>query len=106
MSATYIAASSSDPARLEAVIKARTGDFEALTEYAKSMGCLHRRFVAGNHELVIVSEWRDVETAVRNVWFMPEAASLLREAGVPPPHVWSDAVRAGHYRSIADPTEF
>jgi hypothetical protein len=106
MSTIYIAACPGDAARLEAVLRARTDDFNAIAQYAKSKGCLHRRFLAGNEEIVLIAEWQDIETAVRNVWFLPEAASVLREAGLPPPHAWSDMIKTGHYRSIADPTEF
>jgi hypothetical protein len=106
MSTTFIAACHGDPTRLEAVIRTRTDALNAISEYAKSQGCLHRRFLASDQEIVLIGEWQDIETAIRNVWFQPEAVSILREAGLPPPHVWSDAVKAGHYRSIADPTEF
>ena len=106
MSTVYIAACPGDAARLEAVIRARLGDFKAIAEYAKSLGCLHRRFFASDEEIILVAEWQDIEVAVRKVWFLPETAAVLREAGVPPPHAWSNAVKPGHYRSIADPTEF
>jgi hypothetical protein len=90
-----------EAATLESVIRAHTGEFGAIGEYARSLGCLHHRFAAARHELLLIDEWRDIGEAVTKFWGLPEGLALLREAGVQLP-----AVEVRHYRSISDPTEF
>jgi hypothetical protein len=89
-----------ESASLEAVVRAHTADFEAIAEYARSVGCLHHRIVARSHELVVIDEWENIGEAVTKFWGLPEGNALFREAGVGPPIDW------GNYRPIWDPTEF
>jgi hypothetical protein len=90
-----------EAARLEAVIREHTEEFAAIAKYAKSIGCLHHRFAARRHQLVLIEEWQDIGKAVTKYWGLPEGLALLREAGVQP-----ETLVATHYRSMTDPTEF
>jgi hypothetical protein len=101
MSTIEISRFRGEPARLEAVIRAHLGDFEAIADYARSVGCLHHRFAAGRDELVLIDEWQDIGQAVTKFWGLPESIPLVREAGLQLP-----AVEVKHYRSMTDPTEF
>jgi hypothetical protein len=88
-----------EPAKLEAVIRARPDEAKAAGEHAKSLGCLHHRLVARDDELMLIEDWPTIEESTK-VWYQ-RGLSLWLEAGIP-----LEPEERGYYRTLSDPGEF
>jgi hypothetical protein len=88
-----------EPAKLEAVIRARPDEAKASGEHARSVGCLHHRLVARDDELMLIEDWPTVEESTK-VWFA-QGLSLWLQAGIP-----LEPQELSYYRTISDPGEF
>ena len=89
-----------DVARAKQSIASNAAVLEEVTEDAKSLGCLHHRFLEGDGELVVLDEWESAEAFQGFFASNTKIPRITQDAGVQgPPRVefFSPVAAAGTF---------
>jgi len=88
MSVIVVVRVKADPADVKKVFADRGADLIAISDDAKSQGCTHHRFVAGDGEVLVIDEWGTAESFQKFFESNTAIPALLQAANVQgPPEV-------------------
>ena len=74
-----------EPHIMKKVMEERADDFLAVSEDARSQGCLHHQFVIAGNEVGLVDEWESAEQFERFFANQATIGEIMRAAGVTAP---------------------
>jgi quinol monooxygenase YgiN len=87
MSTMVIGRLAADPEKLQAVMRERKADFEAVMAGSTAAGAIHHRFAIGDGEFFFVDEWKDAESFQRFFESNTTIPELIQAVGAGRPEI-------------------
>jgi hypothetical protein len=85
MSVIVIGRFKTDPADMQKVFTSHGAELKAISEDAKTQGCLHHQFAAGDGEILLADEWTTAEAFQQFFGNQTTIPEIMKAANVQAP---------------------